>query len=187
MDSWTLQKGYPFLQVERHINGTALLTQRRFLFGRLSSKRKHEMKYKWWIPITFTTQDRPSFRHTRAQTWLRQEDDSLQVTGLPPQDKWVIFNLQQTGYYRVNYDQTTWMLLISQLHTDHEVIFVTNRAQLIDDSMNLARTGIIPYNIALQLLSYLRKETEYVPWKAGLRNLKYVKKDAGNYQRFWAL
>ncbi|KAB7507576.1 Leucyl-cystinyl aminopeptidase, partial [Armadillidium nasatum] len=97
MDSWTLQKGYPFLQVERHINGTALLTQRRFLFGRLSSKRKHEMKYKWWIPITFTTQDRPSFRHTRAQTWLRQEDDSLQVTGLPPQDKWVIFNLQQTG------------------------------------------------------------------------------------------
>lgn len=41
---------------------------------------------------------------------------------------------------------------------------------------SLLISGLIPYNIALQLLSYLRKETEYVPWKAGLRNLKYVKK-----------
>jgi aminopeptidase N len=35
-----------------------------------------------------------------------------------------------------------WELLIDQLKTDHESIHVVNRAQIIDDALNLARSGL---------------------------------------------
>ena len=53
----------------------------------------------WWIPITFTSEKKPFFRHTRATTWFRKNDKELTVTGLPPRHNWVLFNLQQTGIY----------------------------------------------------------------------------------------
>ena len=34
---------------------------------------------------------------------------------------WFIVNVQQYGYYRVNYDQNNWDALISQLNNDHTV------------------------------------------------------------------
>ena len=36
----------------------------------------------------------------------------------------------------------------------------------MDDSLNLARGGIIRYATAFSLLEYLEKETDYVPWSA---------------------
>ena len=49
--------------------------------------------------------------------------------------------MQQTGYYRVNYDKENWAALSKQLDDDHEAIDSTNRAQILDDSLNLARAG----------------------------------------------
>lgn len=34
---------------------------------------------------------------------------------------WIVLNLQQGGYYRVNYDQTIWNNLVKQLTSNHEV------------------------------------------------------------------
>ena len=51
----------------------------------------------------------------------------------------VIMNVQETGYFRVNYDDQNWKLIIDQLNEDHEQIHVINRAQIIDDAMNLAQ------------------------------------------------
>lgn len=46
-----------------------------------------------------------------------------------------------TAYYRVNYDERNWNLLDSWLQdpTLHTKIVPTNRAQIIDDSLALAR------------------------------------------------
>jgi len=49
-----------------------------------------------------------------------------------------------------------------------------NRAQLIDDAFNLARSGVIDYEIALNLTQYLEKEEEYVPWSTATRVLGYI-------------
>jgi len=43
------------------------------------------------------------------------------------------------GYYRVNYDKENWRLIQQQLMMDHTIIPPINRAQIIDDSMNLHR------------------------------------------------
>ena len=82
--------------------------------------------------------------------------------------------LQPIGYYRVNYDEENWRLVIKQLNKDHTKIHVNNRAQLIDDALNLARKGLLEYELALDITSYLHKETEYVPWSAALSGLQYL-------------
>ena len=51
------------------------------------------------------------------------------------------------GYYRVNYDETNWKLINQQLLQDHRAISELSRSQLIDDSLNIARTGSVPYSI----------------------------------------
>ena len=66
-------------------------------------------------------------------------------------------------------------MLIKVLNEDHTQIHVINRAQLIDDALNLARAGLLDYQIALGVTSYLEKETEYIPWKAALSGMGYIK------------
>lgn len=34
---------------------------------------------------------------------------------------WLLGNINQTGYFRVNYDLQNWKLLIQQLQTNHQV------------------------------------------------------------------
>ena len=53
---------------------------------------------------------------------------------------WIIGNIRQRSYYRVNYDNQTWNNLMEQLNTNHTMIHIKNRAQIIDDSFNLGRS-----------------------------------------------
>ncbi|KAK3895772.1 hypothetical protein Pcinc_000525 [Petrolisthes cinctipes] len=175
MDTWTLQMGYPVITVTRTQDGTsATLTQERFLS--VENERRYKAdEYRWWVPITYTTQDNPDFDATHAEDWIK--DTEAQITladSLPASDKWVIFNLQQTGYYRVNYDENNWGLLVQQLETDHTVIHVASRSQLIDDALDLARAGKLSYSTALNVNSYLSEETEYFPWASAMANLGYM-------------
>ena len=69
---------------------------------------------------------------------------------------------------RVNYDKDNWDLLAQQLMKDHTTIHVINRAQIMDDALNLAKSGLLEYDTALSVTGYLSKEVEYIPWKASL-------------------
>ena len=80
-----------------------------------------------------------------------------------------------TGLYRVNYDHENWELLSSHLNSDKfEEIPAINRALLLDDALNLARSGKLPYRVALNVTNYLYRETHHLPWKSALRNLEYI-------------
>ena len=74
----------------------------------------------------------------------------------------------------MNYDEQNWKLIIKQLNEDHTKIHVNNRAQIIDDALNLARVGLLKYEIALGVTSYLNSETEYIPWAAALTAFRYL-------------
>lgn len=79
------------------------------------------------------------------------------------------------GYYRVNYDNTTWTAIGNALKADgHSNIHVINRAQIVDDILNLARAGIVDYWQALTITQYLEKEENYIPWLTAFNNLVYV-------------
>lgn len=79
-----------------------------------------------------------------------------------------------TGFYRVNYDLTNWNLLVSQLLSNYQQISLINRAQLLDDSLNIARVNVIPYAVPLELTQYLKIERDYIPWTSALNGLSYL-------------
>ena len=89
-------------------------------------------------------------------------------------DQWILFNVDQVGYYRVNYDESNWLLLAKQLQEDHSAITVLNRAQILDDCMNIARTGGLSYKVAFEVTRYLRNERDYAPWKSALEAFYYL-------------
>ena len=49
-----------------------------------------------------------------------------------------------------------------------------SRAQIMDDAINLAKSGQLDYETALGLTGYLSKEEEYVPWFSALKGLSYI-------------
>ncbi|XP_063887378.1 aminopeptidase N-like isoform X1 [Scylla paramamosain] len=176
MDTWTLQMGYPVITVMRSADGaSATVTQERFLLRKDPNSNDTHV-YRWWVPLSHTTQATADFSKTAPSRWLSKTDSKITIRSLPNSSQWVIFNVQETGYYRVNYDENNWKQLIKQLKADHTKIHVNNRAQLIDDALNLARAGQLSYSLPMDLIAYLKSETSYTPWATALNNLAYIDK-----------
>ncbi|KAH8346459.1 hypothetical protein KR084_000853 [Drosophila pseudotakahashii] len=175
MDSWTLQTGYPVINVSRdYTTRTAKLTQERYLLN-TNASRIHRGGC-WWVPLSYTTQEEKDFNNTAPKAWMEcsETGDSLPKTinDLPDRDQWVIFNNQLSSPYKVNYDAQNWKLLIDTLNSDeYDTIHVVNRAQLIADISDFAWTGEQDYDVALKLISYLGRERELLPWKSAFDNL----------------
>ncbi|XP_017792513.1 PREDICTED: uncharacterized protein LOC108574433 [Habropoda laboriosa] len=162
MDGWTNKPGYPVVDATLNRNNI-ILTQKNFT--------TYENIDDFWIPITLTSADEINFLTTTAEKWLGGKPLTIP---LKQPNLWFLVNVQQSGYYRVNYDDKSWSRLINELKNNHNTIHVTNRAQIIDDLLNLARAGHVSYNIALTGTSYLRKEKNYLPWKAFFNGMNFI-------------
>ncbi|CAG2211206.1 ANPEP [Mytilus edulis] len=51
----------------------------------------------------------------------------------------------------------------------------SNRAGLIGDALNLARAQTIDYEVALNMTTYLKNEEKYVPWRAFVDSIEFIK------------
>lgn len=179
MDTWTLQIGYPVLNVIPHPNTNIIrLEQQRFVYVNQSSQTNDNQTTNplWWIPITYTTSNDLDFVNTRPLTWIpRTKSYEIENRNLSTA-KWFIFNIQQTGYYRVNYQEENWRAITEHLmDSEHyEEIAPSNRAQLLDDVLNLARGDYISYDTAMNLTKYLRHEKAYVPWQAAIKAYNFI-------------
>ncbi|XP_065352030.1 aminopeptidase Ey-like [Cloeon dipterum] len=188
MDSWTLQTGYPVIHVMRNYEeGSAELWQNRFVtdwLGRSSDDRESL----WWVPISYTDPSNALLdMSTKPRFWMNTSNATL--TGLPKKDQWLLLNVNATALYRINYDSENWNLLSTALRTEknHGGIPTLNRVQIIDDAFNLAKAGLLEYNLALNILRYLRHERVYLPWRAAFLNLEYfsrMTKRGGGYGPF---
>lgn len=178
MDTWTLQTGFPVVHVTRDYdkNAISFRQERFFLVEQSKKKASRDSQPLWWIPLTYTTNREMDFNNTRPIQWMRgQREIGLFNVDIIPHH-WMIVNIQETGYYRVNYDVKNWGMIISHLRNPakyHE-IGASNRAQLIDDALNLARAGYLNYSIALDVTRYLKHETDYVPWVSSIHALNFI-------------
>lgn len=173
MDTWTLQKGLPFLTVTRNYKDKGIqVTQKRF---GLDSSNKTEDEALWWVPITFTTSNKLNFNDTKPTYWMKKSP-ILSFDEEIDENEWIIFNTQVAHYYRVNYDLKNWKLISNYLNNAQKFrnIPPVNRAQLINDAMNLARADILDYTVALDVTKYLKHEKDYVPWKTAIKDLLYI-------------
>ncbi|TRY66450.1 hypothetical protein DNTS_012502 [Danionella cerebrum] len=128
----------------------------------------------WQIPLTLAVGN-VSHISTETLIWISNKTEKHRV-GHMVGETWLLGNINQTGYFRVNYDLHNWRLLIQQLKTNPTIISVGNRAGLIDDVFNLARAGYLPQSIPLQMISYLSQEMEFLPWHAASRALYQLDK-----------
>ncbi|XP_055523948.1 aminopeptidase N [Wyeomyia smithii] len=179
MDTWTLQTGFPLVTVTRDYSSKNIeFIQERFRFIEFAnnSVTKKQDKPLWWIPITYTTLGETNFNNTKPNIWMKVENKLVLHDSDIPDHDWIIVNIQQTGYYRVNYDHPNWQMISSHLldRRKYNSIAPSNRAQLIDDALNLARAGYLNYSISLNVTRYLVHETEYVPWKAAIGALNFI-------------
>ncbi|XP_059611054.1 aminopeptidase Ey isoform X2 [Phlebotomus argentipes] len=175
MDTWTLQTGFPLVTVTRNYDdGTVELQQQRFFLINQTSEEKEDPL--WWIPVTYTTSKELNFSNTSPSHWMRGERSVQLHDVVIDKSDWLIVNLQQSGYYRVNYDDENWRAIVSDLNdpVKFRKIAPANRAQLIDDALNLARGGYLSYVTALEVTRYLQQETDYVPWKTAINGLNFL-------------
>ena len=84
-----------------------------------------------------------------------------------------MLNLGASGYYRVAYEEENWIALIQSLKTKKSINLL-DRAQLIDDIMNLARSNHASYDLVLDLLTYLRHESDFIPWESAFKALDFL-------------
>uniref|UniRef100_A0AAR2KXA7 Aminopeptidase n=1 Tax=Pygocentrus nattereri TaxID=42514 RepID=A0AAR2KXA7_PYGNA len=163
MNRWILQMGFPVVTID---TGTGNVSQKHFLLEPNSVVEKpSEFKYDAaWITciIIFSCIFMSHFLML-----LQAVHKPMKVS----RGQWVLANVNVSGYYRVNYDLENWERLLSQLNSNHQIIPVINRAQILDDAFNLARASIINITLALRTTKYLSLEKEYIPWEAALRSL----------------
>lgn len=104
--------------------------------------------------------------------WLGPEPLTIYIN---PINSWYLVNYKQTGFYRVNYDTSSWIALINKLNNkEFRAINVLNRAQIIDDLFNLARANYVEYELLMTATRYLQRETDHLPWKAFFNGLSYI-------------
>ncbi|KAF2900753.1 hypothetical protein ILUMI_05437 [Ignelater luminosus] len=170
MDTWSLQTGYPVVTVTRdYEDNSAELKQERFLLDDTETSETHPEC--WWIPLTFTTQEELEFTRTSQRHWLLCPAESEYIFNLPDGEQWILFNIEGTGLYRINYDENNWNLLTETLNSDsYPNIPTFNRIQLIQDSSGLAWRGDLNYTIHFNILEYLVREHEYLPWATALES-----------------
>ncbi|XP_069139371.1 aminopeptidase Ey-like [Argopecten irradians] len=189
MDSWILQTNYPVVTVRR-VNGGLYLSQRRFLLQ--SDNTTDFAGYSWNIPFTYTTNQEQNFNQTSDNVvWMAPNTQVFATdASISKTSGWVIGNIQHFGYFRVNYEQENWNALITQLKTDFTKIHVVNRGTLITDVWALFKAGQADLVTAWDILTYLRHETEYIPWAYASSELVFpstmlVSRPAyGNFEKF---
>ncbi|XP_040029002.2 thyrotropin-releasing hormone-degrading ectoenzyme [Gasterosteus aculeatus] len=176
MDRWTLQMGYPVVTISKNQSEQLpthyiTVSQEHFLYGP-ELRRNHSLQ--WQIPLTVAVGNASSVR-AESLIWINNHTETHRV-GQMDDATWLLGNINQTGYFRVNYDLQNWKLLIQQLHNNPQIITVGNRAGLIDDAFNLARAGYLPQGVPLQLIGYLPEEPSFLPWHSASRALYQLDK-----------
>jgi aminopeptidase N len=140
------------------------LSQIKFQLIKNETMAKEYANYRWWVPISYASKTyNTDFQRTQPAFWLKNSEKSATKSVTVDKTDWLILNTQETGFYRVNYDNKNWQLIIDQLKSNASEIHIVNRAQLMDDALNLARASLLPYELAFNVTYYLKDEVEYLP------------------------
>lgn len=125
-----------------------------------------------WIPYNFITE---TSNEASQIEWISTTFSSLTIA-VPTltATEFLLCNVNQFGLYRVDYDQQNWQLISDALRNNLNSINPLTRAQLIDDSLNLARFKQLQFSIPFNLITYLEEELDYIPWLSAITILDEI-------------
>lgn len=185
-ESWYVA-GYPLVQVSFAKGDKQMkLSQKLFRVdenGKIQDTKDTEPK--WIVPVSLITSgSSEDVVKTPPENWINgNEESTIKVSD---DTKWVLINNQQTGYYRVTYDEENWKAIARYLAGDsnddtdsflYEVetflgakkknleLSDQTKLQLLDDAIILANGDALSYVIPLELTRMLESVKTFVPWK----------------------
>ncbi|XP_074101256.1 aminopeptidase N-like [Cotesia typhae] len=166
VDCWTKQPGYPIINVTRNYQtGFVKIT-------RINPINKSNCA--WNIPLNYVIESKPDFSLNNYMFWLHDNEMTSYPVGLGS-NEWIIFNIQQLGYYRVFYDDENWNFIINYLNSEnYHKIHPTNRAVIISEIEELYRKDEGYLDKLLKLLWYLRQEQDHLPLMKAIRPLNTI-------------
>ncbi|XP_011635757.1 aminopeptidase N-like [Pogonomyrmex barbatus] len=153
---WITQERYPLLNVTRELS-------RNMVEIKLSQKCLNISLKNLWIPVFYIILDAPNHVTPLSKYWLTTNKPVLRIADVN-RNSWIIVNVQQSGYYRVYYDNHNWENVLKCLHSKHDLIPDLNRAQLINDAYYFLVRGELDFAIFKNLTSYLSHEILYISW-----------------------
>ncbi|XP_067216229.1 aminopeptidase N-like isoform X1 [Linepithema humile] len=155
---WIAEK-YPVLYVTRnHLSNNIIF---RYLTLDFDEDAEHLSAF-----VTYTTKSEINFHDifTNKSFWLSPQKSKKLEQEFDKND-WIIVNLQQTGYYRVNYNTENWLNLAQYMNSVNYVdIHVLNRAQIIDDAFYFLTHRQLDYITFWEISAFLSREMNYVAW-----------------------
>ncbi|XP_032687772.1 uncharacterized protein LOC116851948 [Odontomachus brunneus] len=115
------------------------------------------------IPINYVTRSNLTSYNITNFIWLESNQVEV-IADIDPTDFYIL-NMGLTGFYRINYDLKNWLTISSYLQFDnYSNIPAINRAQLINDAYYYTKKGELNLFIFIEIIQYLRYETDYIPW-----------------------
>ncbi|XP_029672004.1 glutamyl aminopeptidase-like isoform X2 [Formica exsecta] len=171
---WISCIGYPVLEITRDYYKNSMKIA---IYKNIKNCDTFEDLF--WIPVTYTTQNETNFRNLKHPLYdqrlivMRSDKPSKHV--IINETGWVIFNLQQAGYYRVNYDPENWQKIAKYLNSkEFTKIHVLNRAKIIDDAFYFMVKHQLDSSIFWKLTNYLTRETNYIAWYPMIKVFEYM-------------
>ncbi|XP_021738945.1 aminopeptidase M1-like [Chenopodium quinoa] len=155
MNSWTQQKGYPVVSVGVK-NQKLDVEQSHFLLSGSPSDSQ------WIVPITLCC----GSYDNRYSYLLKGKSGSLVIKD----GGWVKLNVDQTGFYRVKYDEELGAKLRHAIESGQ--LSATDRFGVLDDLFALCMSGQQSLITLLTLIASFREETEYTVL-SNLINISY--------------
>lgn len=141
----------------------------------------------WYVPYNFITTKNTTV-NTRAFGWLLPTENSTNLNVDLAEKDWIVLNVDQTGYYRVLYEEKNYKNLAEELiHGNIYSIPSNSRSQIIDDLFDFVKTGRVKPQVYLNLIQYLRNETSFVAWYTAtdaINHLNKVLSGTKNYNTF---
>lgn len=170
MSRWTEQMGYPVITITVD-GGNFIATPSRFLSNPTEDPSLPESPhdYKWYIPFGYQFQG-----GNIERIWMNDTSVTIEDTRNNPATDWIKFNPNNFGYFRVNYPTDMWQQFASLLAGSVDTFPPVDRANLMDDVLNLARASQLDYQTAMEMTTYLAEETHYFPWVASRSALEYI-------------
>ncbi|XP_061623390.1 LOW QUALITY PROTEIN: endoplasmic reticulum aminopeptidase 1-like [Phyllopteryx taeniolatus] len=165
MDTWTRQKGFPLVSVD--LKGRKLiLTQHRYLKieEKPTTTGPPTETLVWQIPLTYKT----SASDTTQHFLMRSAVDLLRI---PNGVDWIKLNVDMSGYYIVHYGKDGWKTMIKLLQNNHTALSGKDRASLIHDAFRVVSIKKLTLETALELSTYLSKETNVIAVTQGFAEL----------------
>ncbi|XP_067213988.1 aminopeptidase N-like isoform X2 [Linepithema humile] len=123
-------------------------------------------KTKIWIHVTYMSQSSSNFNKTVHSSWITSNIANIQFADSNYNaTDCIIVNIQQTGYYRVHYDEENWQKLLRYLNSENYTkIHILYRAKIIDDAFYFFLQKELSYNFFWNLTSFVIQDANFVTW-----------------------